>query len=219
MPHLGDTGSLTTMALMAGRLVMRLAAHLPLSVIRMRSGTSSTNIGCTSPRRFLRGVLGCSTVRQLAINLSGWPQRVRCQAPVRPVLLHTQGQQRQDVQPHFDWRLFWELVRPDLWLLLAAVATAMAAAVLNVQLPLQIGALVNAVAKSDMVVLKARATSTLCYTLTQVGPASSQHLYVKRSRSLHRIVLVTVGSVDVLVHLDVIDCGRASMRAHSDAPL
>ena len=68
----------------------------------------------------------------------------------------------------FDWALLWKLLLPDLPLLAAAVALAIAAAVFNVQLPLKIGQLVNAVAKGDTAALKAKAWGTLLVALGQV---------------------------------------------------
>ncbi|EDQ84738.1 uncharacterized protein MONBRDRAFT_29884 [Monosiga brevicollis MX1] len=45
----------------------------------------------------------------------------------------------------FNWALFWELLRPDTFLLAAAVLAAIAVAFLNVQIPSALGQLVNIV--------------------------------------------------------------------------
>ena len=48
-------------------------------------------------------------------------------------------------QPKFDFREFWNFLWPDLWLLLLASLSAFAVAMVNIELPLLLGNLVNAV--------------------------------------------------------------------------
>ena len=48
-------------------------------------------------------------------------------------------------QPKFDFREFWNFLWPDLWLLFLASLSAFAVAMVNIQLPLLLGSLVNAV--------------------------------------------------------------------------
>ncbi|XP_055990780.1 mitochondrial potassium channel ATP-binding subunit [Sorex fumeus] len=50
-------------------------------------------------------------------------------------------------EPRFNWRLFWQFLRPHLVLLGAAVLMALGAALINVQIPLLLGQLVEIVAK------------------------------------------------------------------------
>lgn len=50
-------------------------------------------------------------------------------------------------EPDFDWALFWTFVRPQLLALTAAVLFALGAALLNVQIPLLLGKMVNVVAQ------------------------------------------------------------------------
>ncbi|XP_056339548.1 mitochondrial potassium channel ATP-binding subunit [Oenanthe melanoleuca] len=50
-------------------------------------------------------------------------------------------------EPPFDWPLFWTFLRPQLLALSAAVVLALGAALLNVQIPVLLGQLVNVVAR------------------------------------------------------------------------
>ncbi|KAM3929286.1 mitochondrial potassium channel ATP-binding subunit-like [Leptodactylus fuscus] len=50
-------------------------------------------------------------------------------------------------EPEFSWREFWKLLRPQLLALLSAVILAFGAALLNIQIPLILGELVNVVAR------------------------------------------------------------------------
>ena len=47
--------------------------------------------------------------------------------------------------PKFDFKEFWKFLWPDLWLLLLASLSAFAVAMVNIELPLMLGNLVNAV--------------------------------------------------------------------------
>uniref|UniRef100_A0A8D1R3K7 Mitochondrial potassium channel ATP-binding subunit n=1 Tax=Sus scrofa TaxID=9823 RepID=A0A8D1R3K7_PIG len=51
------------------------------------------------------------------------------------------------VEPRFNWKLFWHFLRPHLLVLGAAVVLALGAALVNVQIPLLLGQLVEIVAK------------------------------------------------------------------------
>lgn len=48
-------------------------------------------------------------------------------------------------QPKFDFREFWKFLWPDIWLLLLASLSAFAVAMVNIELPMLLGNLVNAV--------------------------------------------------------------------------
>lgn len=48
-------------------------------------------------------------------------------------------------QPKFDFKEFWKFLWPDLWLLILAGLSAFAVAMVNIELPLMLGNLVNAV--------------------------------------------------------------------------
>ncbi|XP_033752437.1 mitochondrial potassium channel ATP-binding subunit-like [Pecten maximus] len=48
-------------------------------------------------------------------------------------------------QPDFDWKTFFQLLRPDLLYLISAVVCAVAAAIVNIQIPLVLGEIVNIV--------------------------------------------------------------------------
>ncbi|KAM8839634.1 mitochondrial potassium channel ATP-binding subunit [Synchiropus picturatus] len=49
--------------------------------------------------------------------------------------------------PEFKWHILWEFVKPQLLALLCAVALAFGAAIVNIQIPLMLGELVNVVAR------------------------------------------------------------------------
>uniref|UniRef100_A0A8C7S3Q2 Mitochondrial potassium channel ATP-binding subunit n=1 Tax=Oncorhynchus mykiss TaxID=8022 RepID=A0A8C7S3Q2_ONCMY len=68
-----------------------------------------------------------------------------CQADVKNnVLLELQA---KETEPEFDWHILWEFVKPQLFALLGAVVLAFGAAILNIQIPLMLGDLVNIVAR------------------------------------------------------------------------
>uniref|UniRef100_A0A3Q2YJS8 ATP-binding cassette sub-family B member 8, mitochondrial-like n=1 Tax=Hippocampus comes TaxID=109280 RepID=A0A3Q2YJS8_HIPCM len=49
--------------------------------------------------------------------------------------------------PEFKWHILWEFVKPQLFALTCAVVLAFGAAILNIQIPLMLGELVNVVAR------------------------------------------------------------------------
>ncbi|KAK7945501.1 hypothetical protein WMY93_001229 [Mugilogobius chulae] len=53
----------------------------------------------------------------------------------------------KDSSPEFNWHLLWEFVKPQLVALIGAVVLAFGAAILNIQIPLMLGDLVNVVAR------------------------------------------------------------------------
>ena len=55
------------------------------------------------------------------------------------------GKEGEKKEPKFDFREFWKFLWPDLWLLLLACLSAFAVAMVNIELPLLLGDLVNAV--------------------------------------------------------------------------
>lgn len=57
-------------------------------------------------------------------------------------------------QPDFDWRTFFRLLRPDLLYLISAVVCAVAAAIVNIQIPLVLGEIVNIVSSITQDVAK-----------------------------------------------------------------
>ncbi|XP_033021666.1 mitochondrial potassium channel ATP-binding subunit isoform X1 [Lacerta agilis] len=52
-----------------------------------------------------------------------------------------------DKEPDFNWAMFWKFLRPQLLALIAAVLFALGAAMLNIQIPLLLGKMVNVVAQ------------------------------------------------------------------------
>ncbi|XP_054975517.1 mitochondrial potassium channel ATP-binding subunit [Sorex araneus] len=67
----------------------------------------------------------------------------RCEADEAPLAPARRGV----AEPRFNWRLFWQFLRPHLLVLGAAVVMALGAALANVQIPLLLGQLVEIVAK------------------------------------------------------------------------
>lgn len=47
----------------------------------------------------------------------------------------------------FDWKKFWEYLRPHIWYLIAAIAGALVVALLNIQIPQIMGGVINVIAK------------------------------------------------------------------------
>uniref|UniRef100_A0A3B4AQP7 Mitochondrial potassium channel ATP-binding subunit n=1 Tax=Periophthalmus magnuspinnatus TaxID=409849 RepID=A0A3B4AQP7_9GOBI len=66
-----------------------------------------------------------------------------CEADVNNNILTTQTEDT----PEFNWYLLWEFVKPELIALIGAVVFAFGAAILNIQIPLMLGDLVNVVAR------------------------------------------------------------------------
>ncbi|XP_046661301.1 mitochondrial potassium channel ATP-binding subunit isoform X2 [Homalodisca vitripennis] len=52
------------------------------------------------------------------------------------------GEQNQNLPP-FDWKKFFELIWPDVWSLLGAIFAALAAALMNIQIPIYLGTVIN----------------------------------------------------------------------------
>ncbi|XP_047418183.1 mitochondrial potassium channel ATP-binding subunit [Sciurus carolinensis] len=76
------------------------------------------------------------------------------------------------VESHFNWKLFWQFLRPHVLVLGAAIVLALGAALVNVQIPLLLGQLVEIVAK---------------YTRDHVGS------FVSESRNLSTRLLILYG--------------------------
>ncbi|EGD83662.1 multidrug resistance protein 1 [Salpingoeca rosetta] len=78
-------------------------------------------------------------------------QPVACQeprqAPLRSVLPSRKKASGKDGRT-LDWKLLWELLRPDIFLLAAAVVAALTVAYVNIQVPILLGSLVNAITSS-----------------------------------------------------------------------
>lgn len=77
-----------------------------------------------------------------------------------------------DVETRFNWKLFWQFLRPHLLVLGAAIVLALGAALVNVQIPLLLGQLVEIVAK---------------YTRDHMGN------FLKESRNLSTYLLILYG--------------------------
>ncbi|CAF0721134.1 unnamed protein product [Adineta ricciae] len=53
--------------------------------------------------------------------------------------------EKKPISDKFDWSLFWSYLRPQIWIIACATATALVVAYLNVAIPLELGNLINAV--------------------------------------------------------------------------
>jgi len=51
----------------------------------------------------------------------------------------------QKREPRFNWRLFWELIEPDVILFILAAISALAVALVNIKLPILLGELINSI--------------------------------------------------------------------------
>lgn len=69
-----------------------------------------------------------------------------CEADLNNNLLTTKTDAK-DPPPEFKWLFLWEFVKPQLIALIGAVVLAFGAAILNIQIPLMLGDLVNVVAR------------------------------------------------------------------------
>lgn len=81
------------------------------------------------------------------------------------------------VESHFNWKLFWQFLRPHVLVLGAAIMLALGTALVNVQIPLFLGQLVEIVAK---------------YTRDHVGS------FVSESRNLSTQLLILFGMQGLL---------------------
>ncbi|TNN55398.1 ATP-binding cassette sub-family B member 8, mitochondrial [Liparis tanakae] len=69
----------------------------------------------------------------------------RCEADVNNNI--PLGVAAKTPEPPFKWHILWEFVKPQLYALMGAVVLAFGAALLNIQIPLMLGELVNVVAR------------------------------------------------------------------------
>lgn len=99
------------------------------------------------------------------------------------------------VESRFNWKLFWQFLRPHLLVLGAAVVLALGAALVNVQIPLLLGQLVEIVAK---------------YTREHVGS------FVNESRSLSTKLLLLYGLQGLLTFGYLVLLSRVGERMALD---
>ncbi|XP_067937710.1 mitochondrial potassium channel ATP-binding subunit-like [Watersipora subatra] len=86
-------------------------------------------------------VLGLTlTIPSLAVLKLSIP-KAKCESLKRSKASTTSLTQQEDIQ--FCWRSFWELLWPELWLILGAVISAFVVAFANIEIPLQLGVVVN----------------------------------------------------------------------------
>ncbi|KAK4329380.1 hypothetical protein Pmani_000263 [Petrolisthes manimaculis] len=94
--------------------------------------------------------LGTGTA--LGVKVLTTPLRADCKvqiAPPREVHDRLQGskESKEKQDPPFDWLAFWDLLKPQLHNFLLAVASALVVSLVNVQVPILLGEVVNVVAK------------------------------------------------------------------------
>uniref|UniRef100_A0A1B6CLY8 Mitochondrial potassium channel ATP-binding subunit n=1 Tax=Clastoptera arizonana TaxID=38151 RepID=A0A1B6CLY8_9HEMI len=58
---------------------------------------------------------------------------------------HTE--EKEETDQKFDWYTFFEFLKPDIWILVVAVGAAFVVAVLNIQLPIYLGNIINVMTK------------------------------------------------------------------------
>ncbi|XP_012731793.2 mitochondrial potassium channel ATP-binding subunit [Fundulus heteroclitus] len=96
----------------------------------------------TSKSAGLRLILGPAV---LSVSARLFCRVARCEADVNN---NTPGEViATDPVPEFKWHMLWEFVKPQLFALICAVVLAFGAAILNIQIPLMLGDLVNVVAR------------------------------------------------------------------------
>lgn len=83
------------------------------------------------------------TVSIQALQTVGWfhgccPKGSRAVQHAATFRHHALAKKKKEVQP-FNWGLLWEMLKPDVYLLGAAVVAAIAVAVINVQIPTVLG--------------------------------------------------------------------------------
>ncbi|XP_059963993.1 mitochondrial potassium channel ATP-binding subunit [Mesoplodon densirostris] len=99
------------------------------------------------------------------------------------------------VEPRFNWKLFWQFLRPHLLVLGAAIVLALGAALVNVQIPLLLGQLVEIVAK---------------YTRDHVGS------FLTESRNLSTHLLILYGLQGLLTFGYLVLLSRIGERMAAD---
>ncbi|XP_033264218.1 mitochondrial potassium channel ATP-binding subunit isoform X2 [Orcinus orca] len=99
------------------------------------------------------------------------------------------------VEPRFNWKLFWQFLRPHLLVLGAAIVLALGAALVNVQIPLLLGQLVEIVAK---------------YTRDHVGS------FLAESRNLSTHLLILYGLQGLLTFGYLVLLSRIGERMAAD---
>ncbi|KAL2097815.1 hypothetical protein ACEWY4_007022 [Coilia grayii] len=114
--------------------VLRLFGHARKAVsVKCGSKTSKVSL------RFLIGPAA------LTFSAQGFVSLAHCQEDINnnvPAEIHA-----TEKTPEFQWIVLWEFVRPQLLALIGAVILAFGAAILNIQIPLMLGDLVNVVAR------------------------------------------------------------------------
>lgn len=98
------------------------------------------------------------------------------------------GKEGEKKQPKFDFREFWKFLWPDLWLLLLASLSAFAVAMVNIELPLLLGNLVNAVS-----------------SLTS-GAHSTDFLQVLREPAMKLISIYGAQAVFTFCYISLLSC-------------
>ncbi|XP_012670845.2 mitochondrial potassium channel ATP-binding subunit [Clupea harengus] len=120
----------------SGSAVMRLFGHarkaLCLSAAR---GSKPSKVSL----KFLIGPAALTVTARAFINVAYCQEDINNNVPVEV--------QATEKTPEFHWTVLWEFVRPQILALLGAVILAFGAALLNIQIPMILGELVNVVAR------------------------------------------------------------------------
>lgn len=121
----------------------------PTNVVRHFCSLAQRTVRQCSPkdprssRSTLRFILGPAV---LTVSGRVFFKVAHCEADVNNNAL-TKKTGVKEAPPEFKWHLLWEFIKPQLIALIGAVLLAFGAAVLNIQIPLMLGDLVNVVAR------------------------------------------------------------------------
>lgn len=91
-------------------------------------------------------------------------------------------------QPQLNWTRFLALILPDAILLLVAVASAVVAALLNISIPLELGRLINSVARLEQ-------GQEVWHYLRQLAPNATKLVSLYACQAIATFVYITVLSV------------------------
>ncbi|CAF1249424.1 unnamed protein product [Rotaria magnacalcarata] len=120
-------------------LVVRLFRRIPV-------GTSS--IKSKSCLRLLAGITSGGSAltivwKHYRVHASKTPKLDSNQ--LSSIVRDVEGKKVASSSEKFDWKLFWHYLRPQIWVIACATATALVVAYLNVAIPLELGNLINVI--------------------------------------------------------------------------
>uniref|UniRef100_A0AAX7VSF7 Mitochondrial potassium channel ATP-binding subunit n=1 Tax=Astatotilapia calliptera TaxID=8154 RepID=A0AAX7VSF7_ASTCA len=117
----------------------QIKAHQPLTQRAVRQSTTRTSKPPGVALKFILGPAVLTVSARLFCHVAHCEADVNNNTPVEVVA--------KNPVPDFKWHVLWEFVKPQLFTLVCAVVLAFGAAILNIQIPLMLGDLVNVVAR------------------------------------------------------------------------